>query len=217
MASVYKLPIAIEVLKKVEDKSESLDRMIDLPTGGAALSVGNLLRDMLVKSDNTASDLLLAAAGGPAPVTKRMRSFGLTDVEISRNEVQIAADGDNKANDRRDTASPYSIARLLYYIHKEMALKPDSVKLLLKHMTEATTGPARIKGFLPAGTPVAHKTGTAWTTVNDAGILTLPNNAGHVALSVFVRAPLSDESEAAIAHIARAVCDYYVLRTTKQQ
>ena len=40
------------------------------------------------------------------------------------------------------------------------------------------TGKSRIKGMLPEGTDVAHKTGSVGGVVNDVGILTLPGNAG---------------------------------------
>ena len=51
--------------------------------------------------------------------------------------------------------------------------------LLLQFMTETGTGPRRIKGLLPAGTVVAHKTGTSGTrggltrATNDIGLVTL--------------------------------------------
>ncbi len=58
-------------------------------------------------------------------------------------------------------------------------------------MTETTTGTKRIKGLLPNGTVVAHKTGTSATVkgvtaaTNDVGLVTLPNGR-HLAIAVFV-------------------------------
>ena len=43
------------------------------------------------------------------------------------------------------------------------------------------------------------------------GILTLPDNAGHVALALFVKqGTKSEASERAIAQISRAVYDYFL-------
>ena len=73
-------------------------------------------------------------------------------------------------------------------------------------------GPLRIKGLLPPGTEVRHKTGTIGGTTNDVGIITLPGEAGHVALAIFVkgsRRPSADV-EPVIAQIARAVYDYFL-------
>jgi beta-lactamase class A len=88
---------------------------------------------------------------------------------------------------------------------------------LLSTLAGATTGPARLRGRLPAGTRVEHKTGTsspiggAYLAVNDAGIIALPGGA-RVAVAVFIagsRAPLP-EQEALIARLARAAWDAFV-------
>ncbi|MEP7367251.1 MAG: serine hydrolase [Acidobacteriota bacterium] len=71
-----------------------------------------------------------------------------------------------------------------------------------------------MKGILPEGAVVAHKTGTVGSTTNDVGIMTLPGEAGQVAIAVFVKA--SEAAAAtrvrAIAEIARAAHDYFLFR-----
>ena len=42
-------------------------------------------------------------------------------------------------------------------------------------MSRTVTGPGRIEGLLPAGTPVAHKTGTIGGVANDVGYVALPD------------------------------------------
>jgi beta-lactamase class A len=72
----------------------------------------------------------------------------------------------------------------------------------------------RLKGMLPAGTPVAHKTGTGGTrdgvtsATNDVGIITLPNGK-HIAIAAFVGDSRADEKtrEAVIARAAKAAWD----------
>ena len=69
----------------------------------------------------------------------------------------------------------------------------------------------RIRGRLPAGTPVAHKTGTAGThdgltrACNDVGIVTLPDGS-HLLLSVFIMDSRDTpfQRETAIAKVAEA-------------
>uniref|UniRef100_A0ACD5H150 Serine hydrolase n=2 Tax=Desertifilaceae TaxID=1969992 RepID=A0ACD5H150_9CYAN len=81
-------------------------------------------------------------------------------------------------------------------------------------MTETPTGLKRIKGLLPEGTVVAHKTGTSGTVegvtaaTNDVGLVTLANGR-HLAIAVFVSDSTADQAtrEAAIAQIARAAWD----------
>jgi beta-lactamase class A len=85
-------------------------------------------------------------------------------------------------------------------------------------MRETSTGPNRIKGLLPAGTVVAHKTGTSPTNdkglapaTNDVGIVTL-RNGKHFAIVVFVSDSTDDQQtrEGEIARITKVVWDYYL-------
>jgi beta-lactamase class A len=81
-------------------------------------------------------------------------------------------------------------------------------------MIESPTGQKRLKGLLPKGTVVAHKTGTSGTrdgvtaATNDVGIITLPNGR-HLAVAIFVSDSPADEAtrERVIAEIAKALWD----------
>jgi beta-lactamase class A len=58
---------------------------------------------------------------------------------------------------------------------------------------------------------VAHKTGTIGGTVNDSGIIYLPDGMGHVAISLFTKDMDIDtgDVEEIIAQISRFVYDYF--------
>ena len=117
--------------------------------------------------------------------------------------------------DRRDTATPEGMTRLLAKIWRGETLSRANTDLLLDIMRRCETGQARIKGLLPTDVVVMHKTGTLNLGVaNDVGIITLPNNAGHVALAVFVKESTADTpaQERTIAQIARAIYDYFLFR-----
>ncbi len=131
---------------------------------------------------------------------------------VSAEDRRKAADAFD--TDPRDTATPEAMARLLARIHRKELHKPDTAELLLDILRRCQTGEARLKGILPAGTVVAHKTGTIGRTTNDVGIVTLPDGAGHVALAVFVKASEKDvpARERAIAEIARAVHDFFLFQ-----
>jgi beta-lactamase class A len=115
--------------------------------------------------------------------------------------------------DPRDTATPDDMTRLLLRVWRRDLLSPQSSGVLLDMMDRCQTGKSRIKGLLPQGTDVAHKTGTLGGVANDVGFMTLPGDAGHVAISVFTKASNKPEeaAEKAIAEIARTVYDYFVL------
>lgn len=115
--------------------------------------------------------------------------------------------------DLKDTSTPDAMSDLLLKLYTQPILKAESKLLLLDIMRRCESGLARLKGALPPGTEVMHKTGTIGMTTNDVGIMTLPGDAGHVVISVFVKSsekPVADR-ERAIAEVARAIHDYFVL------
>lgn len=115
--------------------------------------------------------------------------------------------------DPRDTATPDDMTKLLVHIWKRDLFSPSNADVLLGMMERCQTGKARIKGMLPAGTDVAHKTGTLGGVANDVGVITLPNGLGHIAVSIFTKSSTKSEDaeEKAVAEVARTVYDYFVL------
>lgn len=261
MASTYKVPIAAELLRRVDDGQLSLSKMIDFRPGdlspgsgtisrlfddpGLSVSLHNLLELMLLISDNSATDMCLREAGGGASVTKRMKDLGIEGLRVDRPTLGVISDwigvddvpsraeltldtyqklvedvpdAARKASqesfkrDPRDSSTPRAMGSLLQKIWARDALSESSTALLLDIMERCESGSNRLKGLLPEGTVVAHKTGTIGSTTNDVGIVTLPNDAGHVIVAAFVKdseSPISDR-ERAIAEVARAAHDYFL-------
>jgi beta-lactamase class A len=266
MASVYKVPIAIRLLQRVDAGEISLAdtvflRVSDMRTGsgriaarhprGGWIALYDLLDAMLVDSDNTASDFLLRVAGGPGAVTACMRDLGVRDVRVDRSEIQMAFDYSGIASpppdstwtpavlsalwnnapyairkrtavefldDPRDTTTPNAMVGLLSLVWAGETSSAASTTLLLDAMERCATGPGRIPGLLPRGTRTAHKTGTWSSTdgvtaaVNDVGIVSLPNNRGHVAIVVLVKGSRRSNGriERCIARVARAAYNRWV-------
>jgi beta-lactamase class A len=105
MASVYKIPIMVEVFRQVEAKKFSLDDRIELTDNERTLGSGILtllsnglkptIRDlitlMIVLSDNQATDILLKKVGADN-VTATMRSLGLKDIRVDRTTFELIRD-----------------------------------------------------------------------------------------------------------------------------
>jgi beta-lactamase class A len=108
--------------------------------------------------------------------------------------------------DPRDTATPEALAALLAAIHRGDGLTPALRDELVEIMRGSVTGPDRIRAGVPAGTPVAHKTGTLDRATHDAGIVALPGGRGHVALVVLIKEAEAEvpRREALIAQASRA-------------
>lgn len=260
MASTYKVPIAVQLLTRVDQGEIALSDMIelepqDLHPGsgtltrlfddpGVILSVHNLMELMLLISDNSATDLSLRTAGGSDAVNARMASLGVHDLQVNRptsvlisDWVGIDAPADGRismeeylerrravepedqaaaakvfSTDPRDTSTPGAMALLLEKVWKGEALSEESTELFKDVMLRVETGRNRIRGILPPGTDVGHKTGTIGGTTNDVGYIYLPDDAGHVITVVFVKDSERDveDREAVIAQISRAIYDYFL-------
>ena len=228
MQSVYKLPISMAVMNLVDAGKVKLDQTVKLTKddyigraahspirdrypNGTELTVNDLLRYAISESDGTASDVLMKLAGGPAAVQADLSSLSITDWKIVDTEKAFVQD---HSLQYRNWATPDAAVALLRALHEKRGLTESSQTLLLKFMTESRPGAKRLKGLLPAGTVVAHKTGTSGTekgitaATNDIGIITLPNGR-HLAIAVFVSDSPADEAtrEGVIAKIAKAVWD----------
>jgi len=92
---------------------------------------------------------------------------------------------DSYLADPIDGAAPLAIVHALAKLQKGDMLSPASTKLLLATMSEARTGPQRIKAGVPAGWSYLHKTGTGQdlpprsTGFNDVGIMTAPDGTSY--------------------------------------
>lgn len=134
-----------------------------------------------------------------------------TPQEVAQS-ASFNADGEvNPAfvGDARDTSTPTAMVALLAKLHQGALLRPDSTSTLFDIMARCVTGSRRIKGMLPAGTPVAHKTGTLAGVSDDVGIVSLPN--GHrLAVAIFAKGMRSDwERDRSIAQVARMLYDRF--------
>jgi len=229
MQSVYKLPISMAVMKQIDDAKLSLDQRVriakedyvgpaahspirDKNPNGAELTVNELVRYALVESDGTASDVLMKLAGGNTAVQSYVNGLPVNDLIVMNTEKEL---GDDQTAQYRNFPSPDSAVALLRALFERRGLSETGQALILKYMTASTPGAKRLKGLLPAGTSVAHKTGTSETddkgktaATNDIGIITLPNGK-HLAIAVFVSDSTADEEtrEGVIAKIAKAIYD----------
>jgi beta-lactamase class A len=113
--------------------------------------------------------------------------------------------------DSDDAATPPAMNALIEKIVRREILDPEACDLILSIMRKCETGEARIKGLLPPRTDVAHKTGTIGGTVNDCGLIVLPDGRGRIVLTVFSKdfSVPAEDVETLIAEIARLAYDCF--------
>jgi beta-lactamase class A len=163
--------------------------------------------------DRTIIELLADLDGVTLPAQSEW-TLGFYDRLLkTRTPEMVKAAEDRLEKDMRDTSTPDAMVQLLSAIYSGAALKPENKVLLLAVMERCRGGLARLKGYLPVGTVVAHKTGSLdANATDDVGIITLPDGAGHIAIAVFIgrsTQPLA-EREQTIAHLTRSIYDYFL-------
>ena len=196
MASTVKVAVAALYLAQVDHGRRSLDDTIN------GISARNLMRRMLIHSDNRATDILLKDLGGPSALHDWLQQSGVTGLRVDRTIAQLLSDK-RDLWDRRDSSTPTAMVDLLKRIYRAELIKPQSRNYLLDLMAQCETGKNRMKALLP-GVPIEHKTGTLNGLTDDVGFITMPD--GHrVAVAIFTRG--GSDRPRTIAEAARAIYD----------
>ncbi len=237
MQSVFKFHIALAVLNEVDKGKLSLNQAIyikkcdllpriwsplreEYPNGNIKLSLSEILSYTVSQSDSSGCDILLKLIGGPKAVQKYIDSIGIKDFSIQANEEEMAKDWNVQFT---NWTTPLSAVQALRKFFERKILSDKSYEFLWKLLVNSK-GNKRISGNLPAGTLVAHKTGTSgineqgvYAAVNDIGIVTLPNG-NHFAICVFVSNSKDDiaSNEKIIADITKETWDYFTTKTQNE-
>lgn len=229
MQSVYKFHLALAVLDQVDKGRFSLQQEIfvkksDLlpdtwsplrekyPDGNVNLPLSEIIRVTIAESDNNGCDILFRLVGGTNKVHQYISQLGIEDCAIVGTEEDMHRDDKIQF---ANWTTPKAANKLMEKFCKGQVLEKNTSAFLMKTMEGTVSGPHKIKGLLPSGTIVAHKTGNSginkngiMTASNDIGMVMLPNGE-KILVSVFVS--MSEESEIKIdqiiAQLARAAWD----------
>ena len=140
-ASVFKLPLLVELYRQAEQGALDLDERVTLRAEDVVMGSGILrdfqpglqptLRDlatmMIVVSDNGATNILLDRVGGPERVTAAMRELGLPSIVVHRRIAfgEIATAGDLAV------AAPHDLMRLAASLAREDLVSPRASRAML--------------------------------------------------------------------------------------
>jgi beta-lactamase class A len=141
---------------------------------GKTMRVRDLARNMIIRSSNLATNLLLDLLG-ISYLQRVLDEFSLTGIDLRRGvEDELAFE---HGINNRVTAD--GLVQLLRLMAEERALTPELSRGMVDilHDQEFRSG---IPAGLPANARVAHKTGEISTIAHDAGIVYLPNRKPYV-------------------------------------
>lgn len=230
MQSVYKFHLALMVLHEIDKGKFTLDQVIHVkkeemqkdtwspigkkyPDMDFDITIRDLLSYTVSQSDNNGCDILFRLVGGPKKVNKFIHKVGIKNVAIKATEAEMHKEWNVQFT---NWSTPLAATDLLTHFYQKEILSKESTDFLWQIMLETSTGPDRIKGDLPEGTIVGHKTGTGGSkegitsAINDIGMIILPNS-NPIALTIFVTNSAEDDETNAhiIAAISKAVYDFY--------
>ena len=178
------------------DPAEDSDQEVYRALGGT-LTLRQLCEAMITVSSNLATNLLIEKLG-VENIRGRVRKLGADGMSVLRG----VEDGKAFRAGLVNTTTARGLMVLLEKIGRGKAVDPaasgEMVEILKRQRFDAA-----IPAGLPAGTPVAHKTGTITKIHHDAGIV---YGARPYVLVVLVRGMAEEkESAALIARITRTV------------
>jgi beta-lactamase class A len=230
MQSTYKFPLALAVFDQVDRGHLQLGQAVRVtkadmqptysplreqyPEGDVDITVQELLKYTVTYSDNVACDVLFRLIGGTAVADRYIHSLGIADMAIVATEQEMSRGWDVQYT---NWTTPVAMARLLTEFYEGKHLAAGSRALLWKMMVETVPGAKRLKGQLPVGTVVGHRTGTSNTNdagltaaVNDVGVVVLPDGRTYTIVMLVSDSHEKPEvNEKIIADISKATWDHF--------
>ncbi len=221
-ASTIKIPVMVEVFRQLSAGNFDLNREVTLlerdrddgwgdladAPGGRRYSVQRLLTLMIDKSDNTATNMLIRLVGR-SNVNHTMSELGLTQTALHDD---IRSEGPIRYALR---TSPRDMVHLLDAMAHHTLVDDWSSREMIDILCDQTHN-GLLPAPLPAGTTIAHKTGTLHDTLNDVGIVFL-NNEPYVIAVMATNLPTLDAGYSFIHNISRVAYDAFKAFATWRQ
>lgn len=211
-ASMIKVPILIALLQEVDAGKIRLDESLtmkqaDVATGsgdmqyqevGSRYSVLETAIKMIVISDNTATNMLIARLGGIELLNQRFRQWGLTNTALRNILPDLTG---------TNTTTPKEMAELLARVSQGDLLSMQSRDRLFAIMLQTETDTLLPTG-IGEGATVAHKTGDIGSMVGDVGLIDTPQGKRYIA-TVMVQRPRNDpRAQELIRQISKATYEF---------
>lgn len=212
-ASTIKTPILVAFLQDVDAGKVRLDEMLTMTEATKAPEAGSMqyqplgtqytalkvMEEMMINSDNTATNMIIEKVGGAEALNQRFTEWGLEATEI--NNYLPDMDGTN-------TTSARDLAQLLMKVNQGDLVSLRSRDRMLNIMEKVVTRTLLPQGLEPDA-KIYHKTGDIGIILGDAGIIDIPSGKRYIG-AVFVERPYNDvRGRTLIQDMSRTVYQHF--------
>ncbi len=234
-ASVIKIPVLVLAMQMVDRGELKLDERIEIRKedfrGGSGIfrhhdpglrpTFRDVLLQMVITSDNTATDLAIGKVGGVARVNAWLTEKGFTGLKLVQTTGDLFAkysaltpsdDRNGKTNTDRaywlGEITPVATGKMIEAIEKKTMASAASCEEMLRMMRAQQAGQRRLNHYLQV--PVAHKTGDFPPVLaNDVGIIYA--RSGPIAVAFLGNAIQGSygEAEDKIGRFAQQLVEYF--------
>ena len=204
-ASVYKMYVAMEILKQVSNNQYSLykDYVIKHPNDvdvvseiswdprpllkdGDTVTINYLLDLMISRSDNSAANCLIDIADRNN-INKTMHEYNWYGSEVTRKYLSRKVEDAGYDTIRSTVTNALHAADFMYKIEKEQLVNPwvsQQMKVLLGRQLDTT----KLASGLPSNAMFYHKSGWWSFFTNDVGIV----DDGHIKYIISLFTPITE-------------------------
>lgn len=171
---------------------------------GRSVSYRDLIRQMITRSSNLATNILIERADARR-VTETMRRLGLDSIVVLRG----VEDGKAFAAGLNNTTTARDLLTLFRLLGRGEAVAPSADAEMLEVLF-AQEWQDKLPARLPATVRVAHKTGNITGVEHDGGLLELPDGRRFVIVVLTRGVTDIPAARDAIARAGRRIYDYYL-------
>lgn len=215
-ASTIKIYVMVEAYNQVNNGRVNLNDTISLndsmkvhgsgklqyEPSGTKLSIEELIKLMMVESDNTAANIMIDKLGMDN-INSTIKALGGKDTELNRKMMDL--ESLNKGIDNYTSTDDLTLILSKLYNGQAVNSKYDNkmLDIMKGHQLKS-----KIPNKLPEGTVVAHKSGEMGGIENDAAIVY--TDKGAYILCILTDNGKSEEQVMAISDISREIYNQYM-------
>ncbi len=169
---------------------------------GQKETVYNLVYDMIIRSSNLATNILIEYADAQK-VTQSMRQLGAPHLQVLRGVEDIRAYEKGMNN----TITAYDLLVIFEKLATGRAVNAEASEQMIAILLDQQFNDV-IPARLPPNVKVAHKTGFITGVHHDSGIVFLPDGRKYVLVLLSKNLPDMRKGTAALAQASKIIYDY---------